>query len=212
MKLKSWNRKKGFYQINLVLCLIIFLVISGCNSRETTQILNGKEMRAEVEEILKIGVEAQGAEYQFGDPIGVRTDKSHNIYVADRASLTIRMYDQEGRFVRDIGRRGSGPSEFYDINTFEITADEHFFVLDRGNWRYKYLTQQGIEVSSIPIDRLGMIWFFNPDAMDHYEDNIIALFVDGAHNPEKPVIDRELFYVYSRIPSYFCYFRQQSTI
>ncbi|MDZ7756260.1 6-bladed beta-propeller [Rhodohalobacter sp.] len=107
---------------------------------------------------MKIGAESQGEEYQLGDPVGVRTDSSLNIYVADRASLTIRMFDPDGKFIRDIGRRGRGPSEFLDINTFEITPEENFFVLDRGNWRYKHLTKEGDEVSSVPIDQSGTEW------------------------------------------------------
>jgi len=200
MNLKSCNQKKTGYQICSVIYLTLSMLFSGCNSNSKTDLsqLLDEEEKIELEEILKIGVESQGEKYQFGDPIGVRTDSSHNIYVADRASLTIRMYDSEGSFIRDIGRRGRGPSEFLDINTFEITPEENFFVLDRGNWRYKHLTKKGIEVASIPIEQSGMEWFFFPDDIDHYEDKIIALFNDGVFNPEEPLIDKELFYVYDK--------------
>lgn len=200
MNLKGSNQKKTDYQIGLVICLTLSMFFSGCNSNsktESSQLLDEEE-KIEVEEILKIGVENQGVEYQFGDPIGVRTDSSLNIYVADRASLTIRMFDKEGNYIRDIGRRGRGPSEFLDINTFEITPEENFFVLDRGSWRYKYITNEGIEVSSIPLERSGMEWFFTPDDIDHYDDKLIALFNDGVFNPDISLLDKELFYIYDK--------------
>ena len=194
----------------LVTCLTLLIFFSGCDSSSKAELslLLDEEERIDVEELLKLGVESQGEEYQFGDLIGVRTDSSHNIYVADRASLTIRMYDRNGSFIREIGRRGRGPSEFLDINTFEITPEENFFVLDRGNWRYKHLTKKGDEVSSIPIDQSGMEWFFFPDDIDHYEDKIIALYNDGVFNPENSLMDKELFHVYdeelkNRMASFF---------
>lgn len=200
MKLKSSKQNKIGYQIGLVACLTLLIFFSGCtidSKMGQSQSLDEEE-KIEVTEILKIGIESQGKDYQFGDPIGVRTDSSQNIFVADRASLTIRMFDPQGNFVKNIGRRGRGPSEFLDINTFEITPDESFFVLDRGNWRYKHINKQGVEVSSIPIDQSGMEWFFFPDDVDHYGDNIVALYNDGVFNPEKSLADKELFYVYDQ--------------
>lgn len=43
-----------------------------------------------------------------------------------------------------------------------------------------------------------MEWFFLPDAIDHYEGQIIALYNDGVYNPEKPLTEKELFHVYDK--------------
>lgn len=192
---------KGFsiYHYVLMMVYVIFgASFLACDSKkESSSLATDKKELATVTTLLKIGLEDQGEEYQLGSPIGIRTDDSKNIYIADRASLAIKMYNREGEFVKEIGRRGRGPVEFLDINTFELTSEENFFILDRGNLRYTEVTKEGEQVMSQPVD-FSMRWQFYPDDVDYYGDKIIALFNDGVGIDVKPLLERELFYIYDR--------------
>lgn len=170
----------------------------GCSPKDDVYELNSVENRTvTVNNILKLGLESQGQNFQFGDPIGVRTDDKNNIYIADSASLTIKKYNKSGEFIEEMGRKGRGPGEFLDINSFEITPEGNFFILDRGNMRYSNINARGEEVSTEPID-FSMEWQFYPDGIAYYNDKIIALFNDGVSSPNKPDLEKDLFYIYDK--------------
>lgn len=185
------------HQAYLTVYILLGVSFLACNSQGDTSPITSEGKNVEVSNILKLGLEEQGEDFQLGDPKGVRTDENNNIYIADRASLTIKVYNQEGEFVKEIGRRGRGPAEFLDINSFEITPEGNFFVLDRGNMRYTQVTKNGEPVSSEPID-FSMEWQFYPDDIDYYEDKALVLFNDGVHSEIKPLLEKELFYVYDK--------------
>ena len=189
---------------------LILLICVGCNSNQNSnQSFNFLDHSSIINEEFVIGLENQGEFYQLGDPVGIRTDSENNIYIADRASLTIKVYNSKGKYIKDIGRRGRGPNEFLDINSFEISPEDNFFILDRGNFRYTNISNSGEFISSQPID-FSMEWQFYPDDIDYYEDKIIALFTDGVSHKITPRSEKKLFYVYddslkTKLDSFFTF-------
>jgi len=185
-----------WYNSRMLVVLAILYVACNAKKERSSNLLE-KAKTATVSTLIKIGLENQGEESQLGNPIGVRTDDENKIYIADKTSATIKVFNKEGVFVKEIGRKGRGPAEFLAINSFDITPEGNFFILDRGNMRYKEITKDGEYVSSEPVD-FSMQWQFYPDDVDYGDDKIIALFNDGAGVEIKPLLDRELFYVYDR--------------
>ncbi len=187
------SRIKNHYTLFIV---VLFIYLSGCNSSKSQYNSEMSNIGFNID--LVIGLEDQGDEYQLGDPIGVRTDTTKNIYIADRAALEIKVFDSSGQFKKSIGKRGRGPGEFHDINMFELTPDGNFIIVDRGNLRYTSITRTGDEIFSGGIT-ISDEWQFYPDDVDYINDNeLIALFTDGSH-PEysSPILERPLFYRYS---------------
>ena len=74
-----------------------------------------------MEEIFTIGVEEGDDEYLLSMPICVETDSSDNIYIADMQDDFIKVYDNTGKFLRQIGRRGQGPGEFQELLWMSFT-------------------------------------------------------------------------------------------
>ena len=59
-------------------------------------------------------------------------DVSGRTYIVGEPIDNVLVFDPDGRFVRRIGRSGSGPGELKDGSSFVVTGDGEFSVLDRG--------------------------------------------------------------------------------
>ena len=82
-------------------------------------------------EELSIGVDTGDDPYMFGRVTSVWAT-ADEIYVVDRAIPAVRVYDREGVFLRDIGRRGQGPGEYQQPHRVAIDGDGTVFVSDVG--------------------------------------------------------------------------------
>jgi hypothetical protein len=86
------------------------------------------------------------------------------IYVAQREENLIRVYDREGRFVRNIGAPGPGPGEFEGLDGIGILGDTLLYAADRLNPMVSYFTLEGEFVHSEGRIFGGRI-AFTPDAI-----------------------------------------------
>lgn len=88
-------------------------------------------------EVLVIGAEeADSTEYLFGSLTSVVPGPDGHIYVADRQTSNIRVFDPSGTYVRTLGRRGEGPGEFERIETMAFDASDYLLVWD-ASLRYR---------------------------------------------------------------------------
>jgi hypothetical protein len=75
--------------------------------------------------------QAEGADHEmFGTVTAVAFDASENLYVLDNQSARVMMYDRNGRFVRQIGKRGGGPGELQAPFTLLVAPDGTVYVGD----------------------------------------------------------------------------------
>jgi hypothetical protein len=64
------------------------------------------------------------------NPRTVDDDQTGNIYVLDDKAVQVKVYDQQGNFVRAIGRRGQGPGELQRPRGFYLTPQQSLAVCD----------------------------------------------------------------------------------
>jgi hypothetical protein len=86
-----------------------------------------------VPEIAIGGVSATADEYIFTSVAEVRPLVNGAIVVVDRglsSSVSVRMYDSTGRYVRTLGRRGEGPGEYTNPNGIAQLPDGRVLVRD----------------------------------------------------------------------------------
>ncbi|NBC02315.1 MAG: 6-bladed beta-propeller [Bacteroidetes bacterium] len=145
---------------------------------------------------LIIGAEDQPLEHQLGRPIAVRTDSIGNIYIADKASLEIKVFSKNGVYLRSLGGRGRGPGEFHDINLMEFTERNNFVILDRRLLQFVYITKEGEYLSSHPVDISGQLTQYYPASISFAGSRNIGLFLNGAVPDRSPMFERNLFHVY----------------
>jgi hypothetical protein len=70
-------------------------------------------------------------------------------YIGDRIYNDIRVFDSRGRFVRNIGRSGSGPGEFRGIGDFGWVSDT-LWVRDAVLGRYTFFAPTGAVLRVVP--------------------------------------------------------------
>jgi hypothetical protein len=98
------------------------------------------------------------------------------VYIAEDADSTIKVFDEDGRFLREIGRKGQGPGEFTRIFFLGFGPDGRLLVTDYQNRRTSFFGPEG--------DFLGSYqWTTNI--------SIPYLVLDGAYVAQESVHDEE---------------------
>ncbi len=97
---------------------------------------------SELVEQVRIGTLTGAAEYSFSHIVSIAAGAGGRLYVADADLVSIREFDSEGRFVREIGREGEGPGELRSIAGVSLLPDGRLAAWDRGNRR---VTVYGID-------------------------------------------------------------------
>lgn len=74
-------------------------------------------------------------EYSFGSLGAFTFDKKGRLYAYDAQDKKLRAYDESGKYLRDIGAFGAGPSEFKSVSSLLIEDDSVVVVRDGSNGR-----------------------------------------------------------------------------
>jgi DNA-binding beta-propeller fold protein YncE len=106
----------------------------------------------------------------FYQPNDVVTDDNGDIYVAEGHggdNARIIVFDRTGKYLREFGKKGSGPGEFDQPHGLAFDAKGRLFVADRSNNRVQILDKQGkfleewrqfSRPSGVFIDKKGTIY------------------------------------------------------
>lgn len=145
---------------------------------------------------LQIGLLDQSSDHQLGGPVAVRTDSDNIIYIADRIGKTVKKFEPTGEFIENLGGWGRGPGEIQDIELMEITPEETFVIIDRGNLRYLEIDKTGEQINTFPYNMSDQYY---PQAIAFIDDDkMMSLFFESSSTQEIPFFERHLFHVYIR--------------
>ncbi len=106
------------------------------------------ELKAE----LSIGQEF-GEDYDVLGEVGggVALDDSGNVYIPDTQKHKVQLYSPEGRYIRTIGREGSGPGEYqYPIAVVPLTSGE-VVVADAAGRKLLFFDRAGSHLRDRPM-------------------------------------------------------------
>ena len=87
-------------------------------------------------------------------PVEITCDSEGNLYVLDQKANNIKKFDSSGKYVRTIGRRGSGPGDFNSPHHFTFAKDR-LVVWDEDNLRICTISPEGNFLKSIKSPMLG---------------------------------------------------------
>jgi hypothetical protein len=135
----------------------IFLFASICPFSQTTETISGirtvhnikggklgDKPGVSIQLVRKIGdIDTLDENLAFNYPSDIAMDAPGNINVLDSANHRIQKFSPEGTFLATFGRRGQGPGEFYNPDSFDIDAHGFFYVMDAYQNRIQTLKPEG---------------------------------------------------------------------
>ncbi|MDZ7773022.1 MAG: 6-bladed beta-propeller [Balneolaceae bacterium] len=195
-----------FTILSIIIAGVLFLQNQGA----------AQERSVTFEEQLVIGNQNNPpAEYLFGGPRYIRTDSENRIYITTMNN-SIRVFSPDGKYLKNIGRRGKGPGEFISISAIAVGKNDELIAYDgrlgRLTWFYNFgdslkslnLTHPdwtGSDIVPLPNNQFASVeiqfpWIYEVADIDFvdYKDRLIHL-IDG-DSWEKT---RSLFNVYDHM-------------
>jgi len=140
-----------------------------------------------VREVLRIGMAEGPDEYIFGRITHVVPGRQEGLYVWDRGTAELREFDKRGRFVRRIGRVGSGPGE-YRFGAGLTSTSGRVVLWDGGNGRVNVYDSSGAFLDSWQysgsIARLEMVSdtagnVYVPESINGHDALVSVRLTDG---------------------------------
>lgn len=116
----------------------------------------GKDLPIAIKLVRSLGdVDSMDENLAFNYPGDITVDKAGNIYVLDSANNRIQKFGPDGKFLATMGRRGQGPGEFYNPDSFDFDAKGTLWVMDGYQNRIQTFTPEGKGDKNIPLlDRM----------------------------------------------------------
>jgi hypothetical protein len=104
-------------------------------------------------QVFSVGRADGGAHETFGIVAGVAFDAADNLYVLDRQSARVLVYDRTGRFIRQIGSQGEGPGELIMPLQLVVAGDGTLIVQDLGRPAYSLFRPDGTFIRNVPMQQ-----------------------------------------------------------
>ncbi len=105
---------------------------------------------ATLKEELSIGVESGDRGYMFGQ-VQALAEHYDELFVLDQQMQAVRVYDLQGRHLRDLGKEGQGPGEMKRPESMVIGQDGRIWLRDPPNGRIMILRPDGTEAGVVKI-------------------------------------------------------------
>jgi len=120
----------------------------------------GTSVKLVLKEDFTIGVKEGDEKYMFLSVRDIDVDDVGNIYVLDTKAAHIKVFDENGTFVKTIGKKGEGPGEAERPRFLQITLQEEIMVCDASSGRILFFDLSGKFLRKISIAKFTM--FMNP--------------------------------------------------
>jgi hypothetical protein len=106
---------------------------------------------------LTIGENTEDENYAFNIIGGIEVDDRENIYILDRISTTIKVFNKRGEFLRTFGKTGQGPGEMQRPSFLQITEEEELVIGDPSTRRLIYFSLQGDFLRQTLLAKIGYL-------------------------------------------------------
>ena len=174
------------YKIILFLYLLLF-----CG------ILNAQNLSINLTEELVIGDDENASEeYLFLRPTQICTDSKSNIYVADYNRGEIRVFNQQGKYIKSIGKKGKGPGEILEVISMTIDKNDDLIIVDRLNDRFTRFTDFGnsFKVYPMTVDHIIDAHAIAPLGTEGY---LLYYYIKHSKNNRYTIGEDKVMHLYS---------------
>jgi 6-bladed beta-propeller protein len=134
-----------------------------------------------LEQDLRLGKTEDEGPDVFGDIEAFAVAANGDLFVLDGQAQDIRQFDNKGKFLRTIGRRGSGPGEFTMAFGLGFDPRGRLWVADLGSHRYSVFDTTGklLRVQRTPMAGFAPPWSGMFDAEGRVYDWDVGVTADG---------------------------------
>lgn len=94
----------------------------------------------------------------FGRVGAIEVDVGRRVYVSDKHTAEVQVFDSLGRYIRSLGGKGRGPGELLDPVGLTWQNDSTIWIVDYGNARYSVYDTSGAHLEDRRRDALGSLW------------------------------------------------------
>jgi hypothetical protein len=105
----------------------------------------------ELKELWRVGGDTDDEDEFFGVIGQILTDDKGNVYLLDSQLSQVKIFTQNGEFVRDIGREGEGPGEFRRPTGMFFTKDGTLGVMQIAPGKIVLLSPEGEPMGEYPL-------------------------------------------------------------
>jgi len=147
-----------------------------------------------LEEELSIGEVEGREEYMFTGIRSIVVDDAGRIFVLDRREPYVRVFDQNGTYIRTIGKRGQGPGEFTMPLSISITRQNEL-VVDDFRSRLAFFSLEGEFKKNLQVATIGLLRIDIDSEGNLYGINIVREEENPRYELKK--FDSDLNYLHS---------------
>jgi hypothetical protein len=115
----------------------------------------------------------QAGEICLFKPGGFAVDTKGNVYIEDASDMAIKVFDQAGKFLRALGRRGEGPGEFSSVGYIIPLPDGRLLVTDPLARRTSFFEPEGQFLSSFAWRQNFQRIYLATDSSHTLEESVI---------------------------------------
>jgi hypothetical protein len=108
-----------------------------------------------LEEELCIG-ESSSDDYMFSEIVGIAVDGLSNIFVLDFKEANVKVFNDEGYYIRTTSKKGEGPGELSMPYTISITSGNELMIQDVMNRRLSFFSFEGEFLKHIPTAKVNL--------------------------------------------------------
>ncbi len=127
--IKTFKQIAGFMRLS-ILIIVLVCMLEACSSKENKVIENNFPSELDslfkltrFDEIFSIGeIDLQYSDSSIISRIStsICIDEHKRIYVGQSNLGYILVFDEKGKFIRRIGRKGKGPGELFEVNSIDV--------------------------------------------------------------------------------------------
>ncbi|MFC1662563.1 6-bladed beta-propeller [Patescibacteria group bacterium] len=122
-----------------------------------------------LKELWRVGDDDSNDEEIFGFIVDIAVDNEGNCYLIDSQLSVIKVFSDEGKYLRSIGRWGAGPGEFYNPSSVLILANGSVGTVQAHPAHFVGFTKDGTPTKTISIStehRDGLIELINAKSLN----------------------------------------------
>ncbi len=123
-------------------------VIDGIECIHNTEIPLYPDKTVTFVEELSIGGENQEGDIILFQPLWYVVDDNKNIYISEWQDQVIKVFDSDGKYIKTIGAKGSGPGEFQRMSSLTFTNDGKLVATDDRTMRTSFFDSSGKFINS----------------------------------------------------------------